>query len=112
MIEKGKVIYDGPISNIKRRFGNIKTLTITVPPNVDPNKIESLSNDVETNIDDDGKVILRFDADKVKLEEVIQYAFSKLHAIDMKIADISIEDVVKTILSQQEEEKHAKTKKI
>jgi hypothetical protein len=47
----------------------------------------------------------------VNLEHVVQYAFSQYHAIDMKIADISIEDVVKTILAQQEEE-HAKSKKI
>ena len=46
------------------------------------------------------------------LEEVVQYAFAKLHALDMKIADISIEDVVKTILSQEEDEKHGKAKKV
>ena len=112
MIEKGKIIYDGPIGNIKRRFGNIKTLTITIPPSVDPEKVEPLSKDVETTINDDGKVVLRFDADKVVLEEVVQYAFAKLNALDMKIADISIEDVVMKILSQQEGETHAKIKKI
>ena len=112
MIEKGKIIYDGPIGNIKRRFGNIKTLTITIPPSVDPEKVEPLSKDVETKINDDGKVILRFDADKVVLEEAVQYAFAKLNALDMKIADISIEDVVMKILSQQEGEAHAKAKKI
>ena len=112
MIEKGKIIYDGPIGNIKRRFGNIKTLTITIPPSVDPEKVEPLSKDVETKINDDGKVVLRFDADKVVLEEVVQYAFAKLNALDMKIADISIEDVVMKILSQQEGEAHAKAKKI
>ena len=55
----------------------------------------------------DDKVMLRFDADKIKLEDVVQYAFSSYHAIDMKITDISIEDVVKQILVQQEEAKHA-----
>ena len=112
MIEKGKIIYDGPIGNIKSRFGNIKTLTITVPPNTNLEEIEPLSEDVEMVVDDDGKVVLRFDADKVVLEEVVQYAFAKLHALDMKIADISIEDVVMKILSQQEGEAHAKAKKV
>ncbi len=102
MIEKGKIIYDGPLGDIKRRFGNIKTLTLTIPPNVDPNKVEPFSKDVMTVLDEDNKdkVMLKFDADKVVLEHVVQYAFSKYHAIDMKIADISIEDVVKQILSQ------------
>ena len=101
MIEKGKIIYDGPLGDIKRRFGNIKTLTLTIPPNVDPNKVEPFSKDVMMVLDEDNKdkVMLKFDADKVVLEHVVQYAFSKYHAIDMKIADISIEDVVKQILS-------------
>ena len=50
----------------------------------------------------DGRLILRFDADKIALEQVIQYAFRDLKAMDMKIAEISIGDVVKTILEQQE----------
>ena len=106
MIEKGKVIYDGPLGNIKRRFGNIKTLTLTVPPSINPQEVEPFSKDVEMLMDED-KVVLRFDADNVKLEEVVQYAFAKYQAIDMRIADISIEDVVKKILAQQEK-KHAK----
>lgn len=113
MIEKGKIIYDGPLGEIKRRFGNIKTLTLTIPPSVDTNKVEQFSSDVMMQIDEDhkDKLILKFDADKVVLEHVVHYAFSKYHAIDMKIADISIEDVVKQILSQQEEE-NEKAKKI
>ena len=110
MIEKGTVIYDGPLGDIKRRFGNIKTLTITVPPSVNVNAIKPFSSDVAMTAEED-KVVFSFDADKVVLEQVIQYAFSQYRAIDMKIADISIEDVVKKILSQQEEE-HAQAKKI
>ena len=110
MIEKGKIIYDGPLGDIKRRFGNIKTLTLTIPPNIDPNEVEPFSDDVTMTIEED-KVLLSFDADKVVLERIIQYAFSKYRAIDMKISDISIEDVVMKILSEQEEE-HAKAKKI
>ena len=104
MLEKGHIIYDGPLGDIKRRFGNIKTLTLTLPPAVDPSAIEPPSKEVEVLVNED-KVILRFDADRVVLEEMIQYAFSKYHAIDMKIADISIEDVVKKILAQQEGER-------
>ena len=61
--------------------------------------------------DNKDKIMLNFDADKVVLEHVVQYAFSKYHAIDMKIADISIEDVVKKILTEQEKE-HEMAKKI
>lgn len=107
MLEKGKIIYDGALSDIKHRFGNVKTLTLTVPPSVNPNEIEPFSKEVEATISED-KVVLRFDPERVKLEDVIQHAFSKYRAIDMRIADISIEDIVKQILEQQEGERHAK----
>ena len=54
--------------------------------------------------EEEGRLVLRFDADKLPLEQVIQYAFRDLRAMDMKIAEISIGDVVKTILEQQEAE--------
>ena len=107
MLEKGKIIYDGSLSDIKHRFGDIKTLTLVVPPSVNLDEVEPLSKDVEVQIEE-GKVVLRFDPKHVKLEEVIQHAFASYHAIDMRIADISIEDIVKKILAQQEEELHAK----
>lgn len=106
MLEKGKIIYDGALGDIKRRFGNVKTLTLTVPPTINPCKIPIFSEKVEVITDDD-KVVLRFDPEQVKLEDVIQYAFSQYHAVDMKIADISIEDIVKQILASQEGEGNA-----
>ena len=106
MLEKGKIIYDGSLGDIKRRFGNIKTLTLTIPPTVNPGEIEPLSKDIEVIAEED-KVILRFDPEHVKLEDVVQHAFSKYRAIDMKISDISIEDIVKQILENQEGEKNA-----
>ena len=110
MLEKGQIIYDGSLSDIKHRFGNVKTLTLVVPPSVNPSEVEPLSKDVEVVVDEEGKVILRFDPNRIKLEDVVQHAFSKYHAIDMRIADISIEDIVKQILAHQEGERHAHKK--
>ena len=103
LLEKGSILYDGPLSDLKNRFGNLKTLTLTVPADINAGNAPRFSNDVAV-FEEEGKLVLRFDADKVALEQVIQYAFGDLRAMDMKIADISIGDVVKTILAQQEAE--------
>ena len=103
LLEKGKILYDGALKNLKNRFGNLKTLTLTVPADVRAETAPVLSPEVAVS-EEDGRLILRFDADKAALEQVIQYAFRDLRAIDMKIAEISIGDVVKTILEQQEAE--------
>ena len=104
LLEKGSILYDGPLVNLKNRFGNIKTLTLTVPTDVHAETAPKLLPEVAISEEEDGRLVLRFDADKVALEQVVQYAFRDLKAIDMKIAEISIGDVVKTILEQQEAE--------
>ena len=103
LLEKGKIIYDGPLTDLKKGFGNIKTLTLTVPAEVHAGTAPVLSSEVAVS-EEDGRLVLRFDADRIPLEQVVQYAFRDLRAMDMKIAEISIGDVVKTILEQQEAE--------
>ena len=103
LLEKGSILYDGPLSSLKNRFGNLKTLTLTVPAEIQAETAPVLSPEVALD-QEDGRLVLRFDADRIALEQVIQYAFRDLRAMDMKIADISIGDVVKTILEQQEAE--------
>ena len=103
LLEKGKILYDGPLTSLKNRFGNIKTLTLTVPAEINAENAPVFSPEVSL-ADEDGKLVLRFDADKIALEEVIGYAFRDLHAMDMKVAEITIGDVVKTILAQREAE--------
>ena len=34
LLEKGSILYDGPLNSLKTRFGNIKTLTLTVPAEI------------------------------------------------------------------------------
>ena len=101
LLEKGAILYDGPLSKLKNRFGNLKTLTLTVPAEIRAETAPLLSPEVALS-EEDSRLILRFDADNVPLEQVIQYAFRDLRAMDMKLAEISIGDVVKTILAQQE----------
>ncbi|MBQ7548608.1 MAG: ATP-binding cassette domain-containing protein [Clostridia bacterium] len=103
LLEKGTIIYDGPLTSLKNRFGNLKTLTLTVPADILAETAPVLSPEVSLS-QEDGFLVLRFDADAIALEQVIQYAFRDLRAMDMKITDISIGDVVKTILEQQEAE--------
>ena len=104
MIEKGSIIYDGPLINIKHKFGNIKTLVLSVDPQLNLDDVAKFKGNIEIKKEED-RVEIRFDADKVKLENVINYAFATLKATDMKVNDISIETVVKKILSEQEKSK-------
>ena len=101
LIETGEIIYDGSLDDIKNKFGDLRTITITVNDDLDINNLNSFSNLV-TYEKSESNIILKFNASEVKLETVINYIFNDLHAIDMKISEINIEDVVKSIFLEEE----------
>ena len=74
---------------------------MSVPAEIRAETASPLSPELALS-EEEGRLVLRFDADRLALEEVIQYAFRELRAMDMKLAEISVGDVVKTILAQQE----------
>lgn len=107
IIEEGNIIYDGPIESVKHRFGDLRTITV---------KADKIPSDDELNVFD-GKVsygrtedglTIKFNADEILLETVVDYAFHTLKAKDLKVSEISVEDVVKSILKEQEEKEKNK----
>ena len=101
LIESGKIIYDGSLANIKNKFGDIRTLNITVDKDLDLEKLNSFNNRVSYE-KNEAAIIIKFDANEITLEEVVDYAFHEIKAIDMKVSEIGIEDVVKKIFSEEE----------
>lgn len=101
MIESGEVIYDGSLDDIKHKFGDLRTITIPLT-----NKIDFLSLNTFNGLVDyqqnDGNILIKFNADLISVEKVVDYVFHTLCAQDMKIYEISVEDVIKNILKNQE----------
>lgn len=101
MIEEGKIIYDGSLSEIKHKFGDLRTITITLKNDVDLTELDTFGGFIEYQ-KKDSNIIMKFNADNITVEKVVDYAFHTLHAQDMKISEIGVEDVVKNILAEQE----------
>lgn len=104
MIEKGEIIYDGPLEDIKHHFGNIRTVTLTLKDEIDEEMIKTY-NDFDGLASyelKDQKLNIKFDADKLEIKNVVNYAFGDLNAQDMQISEIGIEEVVKSIMSGSE----------
>lgn len=101
LIEKGVIIYDGPLSDIKHRFGDLRTLTVNP-------KVEYVVEELDTfegklNYEQqNGNLLLKFNADELSMEQVIDYVFHTLKTSDLKVSEITIEDVVRSILEEQE----------
>ncbi len=101
MIDEGKIIYDGSIENIKYKFGDMRTLTVTPKNQVEIEQLNNFNgkmsyNKVEQNLE------MKFNAQEISVEDAVNYAFKELGAKDLKIDQINIEDVVKEILESGE----------
>ena len=91
IIDKGKILYDGSLQNIKFNFGNTKT--ILLPKNITLSEEFTVKfKDVEVTTTDEN-VVLKFSLNEVNLDDVLLELINNYHVADFKIEDISIEDI-------------------
>lgn len=96
IIDKGRVLYDGSLANIKYRFGNTKT--IFVPSNIVLNCRELKEKFPGTAVEEkDGAWAIKFSINEVDLDDMLLYLINTYHIKDFKIEDISIEDITKQL---------------
>lgn len=100
IIDKGSIIYDGTLENVKYRFGDLRTLTVTLHEKKSDSQLYNYEGKLKFLRDEENedKLIIKFNAQEITLETVINYAFNQLGATDMKVEEIGIEDVVKKLL--------------
>lgn len=101
LIEEGRVIFDGPIAEIKHRFGDLRTITVKLKSEVDLATLETFGGNVSYQIDE-GSLLIKFNAESVDMHKVVDYAFKTLKSDDLKISEITVQDVVRNILEEQE----------
>ncbi len=102
MIDKGKKVFDGEIGDLKHNFGNVRTFAFELVNASELSKLDyrtkyRLSDDDITVQSDKNSVSVKFNADKVGVEDIIAYTLSKVHLNDMQIKDVDIEDIIKRL---------------
>lgn len=96
IIDKGRILYDGSLANIKYRFGNTKT--VFVPSNVELDHAEITARFSGVSLEDHGdRIGIKFSVDEVDLDDMLMYLIGTYHIKDLKIEDISIEDITKQL---------------
>lgn len=96
IIDKGQILYDGSLANIKYRFGNTKT--IYIPSNIEIKGADLSANfkGVTLEVQED-KTAIKFSLNEVDLDDILLYLINTYHIKDFKIEDISIEDITKQL---------------
>ena len=103
IIDKGKILYDGNLENIKFKFGNIKT--IIFKNNAKFNKDELIKEFKKISIkeNDSNDILISFSLNEVNLDNLLLSLINKYKVEDFKINDISIEDITKELYENSKE---------
>ena len=96
IIDKGKILYDGKLSDIKYRFGNTKT--IFIPKNIELDEAALSERFAGASVQrDEERQAIKFSQNQVELDDMLLYLINTYHIKDFKIEDISIEDITKEL---------------
>lgn len=102
MIDKGKKVFDGDLSELKRRYGQMRELRFELKK---PEDIEKLNYKGEFSFSEDdlsieskeGSVNVRFNSDIVSVERMLSYTLSAVHVKDINVKDADIEEIIRRL---------------
>jgi ABC-2 type transport system ATP-binding protein len=106
MVDKGKKVFDGAISELKRDYGDVRTLNFELVNSPDFKLLDykrrfNLTDDDISVGRDGGSVKVRFDTAAVSVEEIISYTLSTVHVKDLNIKDVEIEEIIKKLYRRE-----------
>ena len=106
MIDKGKKVFDGSISELKHSFGDTRTLQFELVNTADIKLLDYKEHFKLTDNDigvenNNGSVKVRFNMNAVSVESVISYTLSVVHVKDLSIKDAEIEEIIKRLYRRE-----------
>ncbi|HYF80565.1 MAG TPA: ATP-binding cassette domain-containing protein [Symbiobacteriaceae bacterium] len=98
LIDKGTVIYDGPVAQIKERFGKQRTLVVDLEPNGfgDDLAVEG----AETVKREGNRFWLRFSRDEVSASQLIARVSERFSIRDLTVEEPEIEGIISRIYQE------------
>ena len=94
IIDDGRIIYDGPIETIKKKFGKFREITFETVEDV---KTLDLPDGAEMLSTDDHKVQIRFDRTVSTASKVAGAVMNQIDVRDFSLSEPELSDIVKQI---------------
>jgi len=102
MIDKGKIIYQGTLEELKDNYGYMKKVTFKLKQ-TGPSTIEELprSEDLIVSIED-AKILVEFNKHKYSVSDIASKVLQQFNVMDMEVQERDIEDIVGQIYAKGE----------
>lgn len=102
MIDKGKKVFDGELSELRRRYGQMRELAFELRSEEDfanldyKNKFSFGEDDFSAEVSKTA-VKVRFNSDKASVEDMLSYTLSKVSVKDINVKDADIEEIIRRL---------------
>lgn len=93
IIDKGIIIYDGPLEKIKKRITNKKVIEIKTETKIKNLKLKNVKILEQKRY----KLILEINTKKIKIKKIVTYLLNQLDVADITISDPPIEEIIQEI---------------
>ena len=105
MIDKGKKVYDGPINDLKHKYGQMRELCFELKKPDELARInyakEFLLGDDDLFIESDGvSAKVKFNSQKASVQDVLKYTLANLDVSDISVKDADIEEIIRRIYKE------------
>ncbi len=106
IIDKGVKIYDGSLEEIKNKYGYMTTVVMQTKENkinssLNINSHFSLDSEDLNVTEEDGKIMINYNKNKISLTEIIDYFMKNYTIQDFSIKETSIDDIIKKIYRKE-----------
>ncbi|MFH1228876.1 MAG: ATP-binding cassette domain-containing protein [Candidatus Aenigmatarchaeota archaeon] len=98
IIDKGKKIFDGPVSEIKKKFGKERVLLIEFHDDVDTANINFEGAKIISR--DGSEIKFSIDTNKTSVSEIAKKIFAKYPVHDISIEEPDIEQIIRDIYNK------------
>jgi ABC-2 type transport system ATP-binding protein len=100
-IDKGRVLYDGPVAELKRRYAPYRMLDVTLAMDgEDPRRAESMGMEIpgaEIVECGEARLLIRFDPETIAVADLITAVIARQPVSDISIVEPDLEGVVREI---------------
>ncbi len=99
VIDKGRIIYDGPISGLQNNGSRIKRVTFDLAENLDLDQLHHIPQSEHLRLEkiSDHRLLVSFDRNRVSAPHIIEEVWKHYTISDLTIEEESIEEIVRSI---------------
>ncbi len=101
-IDKGRVLFDGAVAELKRRYAPYRELNVTLAPNGATEDVPFEMPGAEIVSHEQARLVVRFDPEQVPATDVISAVVGRFPVSDIAIVEPALEGVVREIVEAGE----------